>query len=186
MPKGTSRHQNRIKKKIKLRDRIFDIPDFPEKGIVFRDITPLLLDPKYFAEAIKQLTEKARRLKPDVIVGIDSRGFIFGPIIAQKLRVGFVPARKVNKLLPRKTVKQTYALEYGTDGVKIHADSVKPRERALIIDDLVATGGTAKATAKLVEKLGGKVVGLLFLNELTYLKPRKKLKGYRVISLIKF
>lgn len=186
MSKGTQRSKNRIKKKINLKDRIFDVPDFPKKGIVFRDITPLLLDPKYFAEAIRQMAEKAKKLKPDVIVGIDSRGFIFGPILAQRLRLGFVPARKVNKLLPRKTVEQTYALEYGTDGVKMHADSVKPGDRVLIVDDLVATGGTAKATVKLVEKLGGKVVGLLFLNELTYLKPRKKLKGYRTISLVKF
>lgn len=174
------------KKKLNLRDRIFDVPDFPEKGIIFRDITPLLLDPKYFAEAIRQMMEKIKGLKIDVVCGIDSRGFIFGPMIAQKLKVGFVPARKVNKLLPRETVEETYALEYGMDGVKMHADSIKPQDRVLIVDDLVATGGTAKATVKLVEKLGGKVVALLFLNELTYLKPRKKLKGYKVISLIKF
>jgi adenine phosphoribosyltransferase len=173
-------------KKINLRDRIFDIPDFPEKGVVFRDITPLLLDPKYFAEAIRQMVEKAKKLKPDVIVGIDSRGFIFGPPVAQKLKIGFVPARKVNKLLPRETVEETYALEYGTDGVKMHADSVKPGDRVLIIDDLIATGGTARATAKLVEKLGGKVVAFLFLVELSYLNPRQKLKGFRVISLVKF
>jgi adenine phosphoribosyltransferase len=187
MPKGLKRHQNRIKKKkICLKDRVFGIPDFPQKGVVFRDITPLLLEPKYFAEAIKQMVAKAKKLKADVVCGIDSRGFIFGPIVAQKLKVGFVPVRKVNKLLPRKAVEQTYALEYGTDGVKMHADSVKPGDRVLIVDDLVATGGTAKATAKLVEKLEGKVVGLLFLNELTYLKPRQKLRGYKVISLVKF
>lgn len=185
MPKSTQRRQNRVKK-INLRDRVFDVPDFPKKGIIFRDITPLLLDPVYFAEAIRQLTVKAKKLRPDLIVGIDSRGFLFGPLVAQKLKVGFVPARKVNKLLPRRTVEQTYALEYGTDGVKMHADSVKPGDRVLIVDDLVATGGTAWATAKLAEKLGGKVVGLLFLNELAYLKPRKKLKGYKVVSLLKF
>ncbi len=173
-------------KLINLRDRIFDISDFPEKGVVFRDLTPLLLDPEYFAETIRQMVEAAKKLKPDVIVGIDSRGFIFGPIIAYQLGLGFVPARKVNKLLPRKTVEETYVLEYGTDGVKMHADSVKPGDRVVIIDDLIATGGTAKATAKLVEKLGGKVVAFQFLNELSYLKPRQKLKGYRVISLIKF
>jgi len=173
-------------KKLNLRDRILDIPDFPKKGIVFRDITPLLLDPRYFEEAIKQMVETANKLKPDVVVGIDSRGFIFGPVVARELGIGFVPARKVNKLLPRETVEENYALEYGTDGVKIHADSVKPGDRVLIIDDLIATGGTAKATAKLVEKLGGKVVAFLFLNELSYLKPRKKLGDYKVISLIKF
>lgn len=175
-----------MRKKINLKDRIFDVPDFPEKGIIFRDITPLLLDPKYFAEAIRQMMAKIKRVKIDIVCGIDSRGFIFGPVIAQKLGVGFVPVRKVNKLLPRETVEETYALEYGTDGVKMHADSIKPQDRVLIVDDLVATGGTAKATAKLVEKLEGKVVALLFLNELTYLKPRKKLAGYKVISLIKF
>lgn len=176
----------RKKKKLNLKDRIFDVSDFPEKGIIFRDITPLLLDPKYFAEAIKQMMAKIKRLKIDVVCGIDSRGFIFGPVIAQKLGVGFVPVRKVNKLLPRETVEETYALEYGTDGVKMHADSIKPQDRVLIVDDLVATGGTASATAKLIEKLGGKVIALLFLNELTYLNPRKKLRGYKVISLIKF
>jgi adenine phosphoribosyltransferase len=175
-----------MRKKLNLRDRIFDVPDFPEKGIIFRDITPLLLDPEYLAEAIRQMMAKIKHFKIDLVCGIDSRGFIFGPIIAQELQVGFVPARKVNKLLPRAVVKETYALEYGTDGVKMHADSIQPGERVLIVDDLVATGGTAKATAKLVEKLGGKVVALLFLNELTYLKPRQKLSGYKVISLIKF
>jgi adenine phosphoribosyltransferase len=173
-------------KKINLRDRVFDIPDFPEKGIIFRDITPLLLDPKYFNETIKQMVGKVKKLKPDLIVGIDSRGFIFGPPVARELGIGFVPARKANKLLPREAIEETYALEYGIDGVKIHADSIKPGERVVIIDDLIATGGTAKATAKLVEKLGGKVVAFLFLNELCYLKPRQKLKGYKVISLIKF
>ena len=173
-------------KKINLKEKIFDIPDFPQKGVVFRDLTPLLLDPRYFREAIRQMDEKVKNLKIDVVLGIDSRGFIFGPILAQKLGVGFVPVRKVNKLLPRKVVKQEYKLEYGMDGVKIHADSVLPGQRVLIVDDLIATGGTALATAKLVEKLKGKVAALLFLNELTYLQPRKKLKKYKVISLIKF
>jgi adenine phosphoribosyltransferase len=173
-------------KKINLKDKIFNIPDFPKKGIVFRDLTPLLLDPVYFEETIKQMLTKVRRLKIDVVLGIDSRGFIFGPIIAQRLKVGFVPVRKVNKLLPRKVVEQEYALEYGTDGVKMHADSVLPGQKALIVDDLVATGGSALATAKLVEKLGGKVTAFLFLNELCYLKPRRKLRGYKVISLIRF
>jgi len=149
-------------------------------------LTPLLLDPEYFNEAIKRMMAKIRKLKIDVVLGIDSRGFIFGPVIARELGVGFVPVRKINKLLPRKTVEQEYKLEYGVDGVKIHADSVLPGQRVLIVDDLVATGGTALATAKLVEKLGGKVAAFLFLSELCYLKPRKKLPGYKVISLIKF
>lgn len=173
-------------RKLNLRDKIEDIPDFPQKGIVFRDITPLLLDPKYFNETIKQMLFKVKRLKIDVVLGIDSRGFIFGPVLARELKVGFVPVRKINKLLPRKTVEESYSLEYGTDGVKIHADAVLPGQKALIVDDLIATGGTALATAKLVEKLGGKVAAFLFLNELCYLKPRKKLKRYKIISLVKF
>lgn len=173
-------------KKLNLRDKIYDIPDFPQKGVVFRDLTPLLLDPKYLAEAICQMLEKVKNLKFDLVCGIDSRGLIFGPIIAYQRKVGFIPVRKINKLLPRKTVEETYQLEYGVDGVKIHADSVRKGQQVLIVDDLAATGGTALATARLVGKLGGKVVAFLFLNELTYLKPRKKLKGYKVISLIKF
>lgn len=173
-------------KKFNLRDKIADIPDFPEKGVVFRDITPLLLDAEYFDETIKQMVEKVRHLKVEVVLGVDSRGFLFGPVIARELGVGFVPVRKANKLLPRETVQQTYTLEYGTDGVKIHTDSVLPGQKALIVDDLVATGGTALATAKLVKKLGGQVAAFLFLNELCFLKPRQVLKGYRVISLIKY
>lgn len=173
-------------KQLNLRDKIFDVPDFPQKGIVFRDLTPLLLDPEYLDETIRQMLEKVKKLKFDLVCGIDSRGFIFGPIIAYRRRVGFIPVRKANKLLPRKTVQQTYKLEYGTDGVKIHADSIRKGQSVLIVDDLAATGGTALASAKLVEKVGGKVAALLFLNELTYLKPRKVLKDYKVISLIKF
>jgi adenine phosphoribosyltransferase len=169
-----------------LRDKIFDIPDFPEEGILFRDLTPLLLDPLYFKEAIRQMLEKIKGLKVDVVAGIDSRGFLFGPVIADRLGVGFIPVRKINKLLPRKTVEQKYALEYGTDGVKIHEDSIKKGQNVLVVDDLIATGGTVSATVKLVEKLGGKVSALLFLSELTYLNPRKNLKGYKIISLIQY
>lgn len=173
-------------KRLNLRDKIYDIPDFPQKGVVFRDLTPLLLDPEYLDETIRQMLAKLKNVKFDLVCGIDSRGFIFAPIIAYKRKVGFIPVRKVNKLLPRKTVEETYKLEYGTDGVKVHADSIRKGQRVLIVDDLAATGGTAKAAAKLVEKLGGRVAGLLFLNELTYLNPRKTLKEYKVISLIKF
>ena len=173
-------------KKIKLRDKIFDIPDFPKKGVTFRDLTPLLQDIQYFNEAIRQMLLKIKNYKIDVVLGIDSRGFLFGPIIARELKVGFVPVRKVNKLLPRKTIEESYKLEYGIDGVKIHADSISKGQSVLIVDELVATGGTALATANLVKKAGGKVSALLFLNELCYLNPRKALKGYRVISLIKY
>lgn len=173
-------------RKINLRDKIYDVPDFPQKGIVFRDLTPLLLDPIYLEETIRQMLAKVKNIKFDLVCGIDSRGFIFGPIIAYKRKVGFIPVRKINKILPRKTVEEIYQLEYGTDGVKIHADSVQKGQRVLIVDDLVATGGTANAAAKLVEKLGGEVAAFLFLNELTYLNPRKTLKNYKVISLIKF
>lgn len=173
-------------KKINLRDKIYDVSDFPQKGVVFRDLTPLLLDPRYLDETIQQMLKKVKNIKFDLVCGIDSRGFIFGPIIAYKRKVGFIPVRKVNKLLPRKSVEETYKLEYGVDGVKVHADSIQKGQRVLIVDDLAATGGTAKAAGKLVEKLGGKVAGFLFLNELTYLKPRETLKRYKVISLIKF
>jgi len=169
-----------------LRDKIYDIPDFPQEGVLFRDLTPLLLDPVYFKEAIRQMLSKIKGLKVDVVAGIDSRGFLFGPVIADRLGVGFVPVRKINKLLPRKTVKQEYALEYGKDGVKIQADSIKSGQQVLVIDDLVATGGTVKATCQLVEKLGGKIAALLFLSELTYLNPRDKLGNYKIISLIKY
>jgi adenine phosphoribosyltransferase len=173
-------------KHIDLRDKIYDIADFPEKGVTFRDLTPLLLDPQYFDETIKQMLDKIKGIKFTKILAIESRGYFFASPIAQARRVGLVPVRKLNKLLPRRIISQKYATEYSIDGVKIHRDAISKGERVLIVDDLAATGGTALATAKLAEKAGGKVAALLFLNELTYLKPRQKLKGYRVISLIKF
>lgn len=173
-------------KKLNLREKIYDIPDFPEKGVTFRDLTPLLLDPKYFNAAIGQIMEKVKNLNFTKILAIETRGYLLGAVLAYKRKVGFVPVRKINKLLPRKTVSQNYKTEYSTDGVKIHEDAVQKGEKVLIVDDLVATGGTALATAKLAEKAGGKVAGFLFLNELTYLQPRKLLKDYRIISLIKF
>lgn len=171
---------------LNLKDKIFNIPDYPKKGIIFRDITPILLEPDYFALAISMMCEKIKKLPVDLILGIESRGFIFGGVLANKLGVGFVPVRKTNKLLPRKTVEQTYSLEYGSDGVKIHADAILPNQRVIIVDDLVATAGTALATARLVEKCRGKILAFLFLTELTYLKPREKLAPHKVISLVKF
>lgn len=173
-------------KNLNLKDKIFDIPDFPEKGVMFRDITPLLLDTDYFRETIRQMLIKIKKIRFSKVLGIETRGYLFGSVIAYKKKVGFVPVRKVNKLLPRRTIAQEYQTEYSVDGVKIHEDSITKGERVLIIDDLIATGGTVLATAKLAEKAGGKVAALLFLNELTYLKPREKLKGYKIISLIKF
>lgn len=175
-----------IHKRINLREKIYDIPDFPQKGIVFRDLTPLLLDPKYYQETIRQMLIKIKGIKFEKILAIESRGYLFACPLSQKRKVGLVPVRKINKLLPRKTVVCQYKTEYSLDGVKIHEDAIQKGERVLIVDDLVATGGTALATAKLVEKVGGKVAAFLFLNELTYLHPRKKLKGYKIISLIKF
>lgn len=172
--------------KLNLKDKIYNISDFPEKGVTFRDLTPLLLDPKYYAEAIKQMYEKIKTLKVDKVLAIETRGYFFACPLAQKLKAGLVPVRKINKLLPRKTISQEYQTEYSTDGVKIHEDAVKRSEKVLIVDDLVATGGTAKATAALVEKIGGKVSAFLFLNELSYLNPRQNLKGYKIISLLKF
>lgn len=171
---------------LNLKDKIYEIPDFPKKGIMFRDITPLLLDPKYYAEAIKQMLSAIKKIKFDKILAIETRGYLFGCVLACKRKVGFVPVRKLNKLLPRKTVTRKYKTEYSTDGVKIHQDGVQKGEKVLIVDDLAATGGTALAAAKLVEKMGGKVVAFLFLNELSYLNPREKLKNYKVISLLKF
>lgn len=171
---------------LNLKDKIYDIPDFPEKGVTFRDLTPLLLDPKYYREAIRQMFLKVKNLKIDKVFGIETRGYFFACSLAEKLKAGLVPVRKVNKLLPRRTVTVEYQTEYSADGVKIHADAVSKGERVLIVDDLAATGGTALAAANLVEKMGGKVAAFLFLNELTYLKPREKLKGYKIISLIKY
>jgi len=180
------KQKSKSKTQLILRNKIADIPDFPQKGIIFRDLTPLLLDPVYFDEAIRQMLSKIKRLKIDVVLGIESRGYFFGPVLARELKVGFVPVRKINKLLPRKTIEEWYSLEYGKDAIKIHDDSVTPGQRVLIVDDLVATGGTALAAAKLVEKLRGLVTAFLFLNELSYLNPRKTLASYKVLSLIRY
>jgi len=163
---------------------IRDIPDFPQPGIIFKDITPVLQDPKALAEVIDKFCEYAAETNPDVIVGIESRGFMFGAPVAVKLGKSFVPVRKIGKL-PHDTIKCEYALEYGTNTVEMHRDAIKPGQTALIIDDLLATGGTASASARLVEELGGRVVGLCFLVELDFLKGRDNLSGYEVKSLIR-
>ena len=164
---------------------IRDIPDFPKPGILFKDITPVLGDFPAFSQVIDLFVEWAAPKKPDVIVGVESRGFVIGAPVAHKMGVGFVPFRKLGKL-PHHTVQQEYALEYGTAVVEVHRDAVLPGQRALIVDDLLATGGTAVASARLVEALGGEVIGFSFLIELDFLSGRDKLAAYDVQALIKY
>ncbi|PWT90060.1 MAG: adenine phosphoribosyltransferase [Acidobacteria bacterium] len=168
-----------------LKEKIRDIPDFPKKGILFRDITTLLKDRDAFKTAIDLFSRKYDDQKIEQIVAIESRGFIFGSALAHQLGTGFVPVRKPGKL-PSATERFEYQLEYGSDCLEIHRDALQPNQRILIVDDLLATGGTAAATAHLVEKLAAKVVGLAFLIELTFLGGREKLKGYDVHSLIQY
>ncbi len=164
---------------------IRDVPDFPKSGILFKDITPVLGHPEAFREVIKVLAEHAASLKPDLVAGIESRGFLLGAPVALALGVGFVPIRKAGKL-PSQTEREEYTLEYGTAIVEIHRDAVQPGERVLIMDDLLATGGTAAAVVRLIEKLGGTVAGLSFLIELGFLPGRDVLNGYEVHSLLRY
>jgi len=160
----------------KLRAAIRDIHDFPKKGIVFKDITPLLLQADVFKLAVSSLIATAGGQKVDKIVGIDARGFIFGAVVAHEMGVGFVPVRKIGKL-PHDTESVSYALEYGEAEIEIHRDAILPGENVLIVDDLLATGGTAAAAVQLVKRLGGNLVGASFLIELTFLKGREALGG---------
>lgn len=164
---------------------IRNVPDFPKKGIVFRDITTLLKDPKAFKHATEIFCEHYRNRHIGKIACIESRGFILGAAIALELGIGFVPIRKKGKL-PAKTLKQEYALEYGTDSIEIHADAIQTGENVLIHDDLLATGGTVEAACKLVQGLGGNIVGLSFLIELNFLHGREKLKGHDIFSIIQY
>ena len=168
-----------------LRDYIRDIPDFPKPGIVFKDITPLLLDPGAFDHAVRQLAAHARPLGVELIIAAEARGFIFGGALARELGVGFVPARKPGKL-PHETVSVRYGLEYGVDELHLHADALTGGTRVLIHDDLLATGGTAKAKIDLVEKLGGRVIGCAFVVELAFLDGRATLAGYDVHALVRY
>ena len=170
---------------IELRNLIRSVPNFPKKGIVFRDITPLLADPVGLDQAVAQLAEPYRDSKIDLVAGVESRGFIFGAAVARELGSGFVIIRKPGKL-PAATAKATYELEYGTDSIEIHTDAVSPGQRVLMIDDLLATGGTMTAACQLVEQLGGKIVGIAFLIELAFLKGREKLTGREILSLITY
>ena len=168
-----------------LKDYVASIPDFPSKGILFRDITPLMADGNAFHEACNKLIDYARKVGAEVVAGPESRGFIFGCPVANELKIGFVPVRKPGKL-PRKTISYKYDLEYGSNELHIHADAIKQGQKVLIIDDLLATGGTVEATAKMVEELGGEVVGCAFLIELEGLGGRDKLNGYDVYTLMKY
>jgi adenine phosphoribosyltransferase len=166
-----------------LEKAIRTIPDFPKPGIQFKDITPVLADARLFARSIDLLTESYAPGTVDAIVGIDARGFIFAAAAALKLRAGFIPVRKKGKL-PYSTFEQSYELEYGTNTIAIHTDAVKRNSRILLIDDLLATGGTAQAAAQLVDKLGAKILQISFLIELSFLKGREKLQPFPVRSLI--
>ena len=164
---------------------IRNVADFPKPGIQFKDITPLLADARLFSESIDLLIDGFKPGQVDAVVGIDARGFIFASAAALRLQAGFVPVRKKGKL-PYKTHEQEYALEYGTSAIAMHVDALKPGNRVLLIDDLLATGGTAEATAKLATKLGAKIAGLGFVVELEFLKGREKLKEYDVMSLLRY
>lgn len=168
-----------------LKKVIRTVPDHPKKGILFYDITTLLQDAKAFREAVHALAEPFRGKAIDVVVGIESRGFIFGGAVARELGAGFVPVRKKGKL-PWKKICEEYELEYGTDVIEMHADAVGNGHRVLVVDDLLATGGTSKAVARMIEKLGGKIVAFDFVVELVHLKGREKLKGHEIHSLLKY
>ncbi len=168
-----------------LKRLIRGVPDFPKPGILFYDIPTLLKDKVGFAKLIDALSEHYIGRKVDLVAGIEARGFIFGPALAYRLNAGFVPVRKPKKL-PAETVKWTYELEYGSDTLEVHKDAVQPGQRVIIVDDLLATGGTARATVELVKKLGGEVASLAFVIELDFLKGREKLAGYDVLSLLHY
>lgn len=168
-----------------LQDKIRDIPDFPQKGIVFKDITPLVGDPAGFREAVDQMAAACKGKQFDSVVALESRGFIFGAPLAYNLGVGIVPVRKQGKL-PAETYQTEYALEYGTAVVEIHRDALQRGQRVLIVDDLLATGGTAAAAARLVERLGAVVAGFVFVVELGFLNGREKLANYEIETLVQY
>jgi adenine phosphoribosyltransferase len=169
----------------RLKALIREVPDFPKKGILFYDITTLLKDKAGFATLIDQLSEHYVGQNIDLVLGMEARGFIFAPALAYRLNAGFVPVRKPGKL-PAECVKFDYALEYGTNSLELHKDAIQKGQRVLIVDDLLATGGTAAATAKLAESLGATIAGLGFVVELDFLKGREKLKNYEVMSLLRY
>jgi len=168
-----------------LKKYIRDVPDFPKKGIIFKDITTLLKKPEPFKYAVDTIVNKYKDQDIDKVVSVEARGYIFGGVLAYSLNCGFVPVRKSGKL-PSETLGMDYTLEYGTNTIEIHKDALKPGEKVLIFDDLLATGGTVQATCQLVEKLGAQVISCVFLIDLTFLKGAEKLKNYEVFSLIKY
>ena len=168
-----------------FKSKIRNIPDFPKKGIIFRDITILLNDPEAFRKVIDEIYDRCRQLNITKVVAIESRGFMFGATLAYKLGCGFVPVRKQGKL-PYETVREEYALEYGTDALEIHVDSLSKEDNVVIVDDLLATGGTLRATCDLVERLGAKIACVAVLIELSFLGGQEKLKDYNYFALIKY
>lgn len=187
--KAVREQDSALQKKLKSFSKRFEkkirtVPDFPKQGIMFKDITTVLKEKKMFSETVDMLAALYKGRRIDKVVSIESRGFIFGAALAYKLGAGFVPVRKPNKL-PAEKIREEYVLEYGTDALEIHTDALRKGERVLLHDDLLATGGTAGAACRLVEKVGGKVIGLCFLIELTFLNGREKLNDYEIISLIK-
>ncbi len=168
---------------VQLKSLIRDVPDFPKEGIIFKDITPLIGDPGGLSLAADLLAEPFGNQGITAVAGMESRGFIFGPLVAERLKAGFIPVRKPGKL-PAETVREEYALEYGTDSLEMHRDAVGPGSKVLIVDDLIATGGTAEATVKMIRSVGAEVVGVAFLIELGFLEGRAKLGGLNVRSLI--
>jgi adenine phosphoribosyltransferase len=168
-----------------LRARIREVPDFPKPGILFYDITTLLKDADAYRDAVNLMVAPYKNTQVDIVVGMESRGFIFSGPIAYQLKAGLVPVRKLGKL-PSETVSVEYALEYGSNTLEIHKDAIQPGQRVLIVDDLLATGGTVRGTIELVERLHGKIVGLDFLVELTFLKGRERLTGYQATSVIQY
>lgn len=170
---------------MELKDLIRSVPNFPKEGIIFKDITTLLKDPNGYKEALNQLVKLAEKKEVTKVIGIESRGFIFGGALAEKLNAGFIPIRKPGKL-PAAKVSESYVLEYGTDSIEIHKDAIQHGDKILLHDDLLATGGTMKAACNLVEKLGAEVVQISFLIELTFLNGRSKFENYDLHSLIQY
>jgi adenine phosphoribosyltransferase len=168
-----------------LKKYIRDIPDFPQKGVMFRDITTLLKEPEPFRYAVDTIVDRYKDQRVDKLVSVEARGYIFGGVIAYRLNCGFVPVRKPGKL-PAETVAIDYTLEYGKNTIEMHRDAIAPGEMVLVFDDVLATGGTVQATCKLIEGVGGKIIGCAFISDLTYLKGSEKLRKYDVFSLVQY